>query len=138
LSQPDHAPKIERGTTIKARIFGDPMQVERPRRQQKRLRFGGSARVLIDSDDGLIMTKGQIIDLSEGGCAVHVHRPIDVNLVGRVSLEVAGQALGLPVRTRWSRADARGWVVGCQFDRPTPEKQQAIRALMVERRRLTA
>jgi hypothetical protein len=114
------------------------MHEERPRRQQKRLRLGGSVRLLIDTADGLVITNGQIIDVSEGGCAVHVHRPIDVNLVGRVSVEVAGQALGLPVRTRWSRADTRGWIVGCQFDRPTPEKLKAIRALMLERKKLTA
>jgi hypothetical protein len=114
------------------------MQDERPRRQQKRLRFGGPVRLFIDTSDGLIIANGHIIDLSEGGCALRVHRPIESNLVGRISLEVAGKALGLPVLTRWSHADSRGWTLGCQFDRPTPEKQHAVRVLMLERRRLTA
>jgi hypothetical protein len=114
------------------------MQRERPRRKQKRIEFGGRVRLLIDTPNGLITTDGQIIDLSEGGCAIRIHRHVDANLPGRINVEVAGKALGLPVRTRWARADSHCWTVGCQFDRPTPEKQHAIRALILERRRLTA
>lgn len=114
------------------------MQPERPRRQQKRVQLGGSVRLLIDTPHGLLTTTGQIIDLSEGGCAIRIHRPVEANLAGRVNVEIAGKALGLPVLTRWTCADSRGWTVGCQFDRPTPEKQRAIRMLILERRRLTA
>src|SRR5260370_936829 len=114
------------------------MHDERPRRRQQRVPLGGSVRLLIDTPDGLVTATGHIVDLSEGGCAIRVHRPIDSNLAGRVNVEVGGRALGLPVLTRWARADARGWTVGCQFDRPTPEKQHAVRALILERRRLTA
>jgi hypothetical protein len=113
------------------------VQDERPRRQQKRIQVGGGARLLIDTPDGLITTFGQIIDLSEGGCALRIHRPLDVQLAGRVNVEVAGNAIWLPVLTRWVRGDSRGWTVGCEFDRPTSEKQQAIRVLLLERRRFT-
>jgi len=113
------------------------MQDERPRRKQKRIQLGGRVRLLIDTPNGLITTDGQIIDLSEGGCAIRIHRPVEANLAGRINVEVAGKALGLSVLTRWARADSRGWTVGCQFDRPTPEKQHAIRVLLLERRRIT-
>jgi hypothetical protein len=113
------------------------MSDERPRRKQKRVQLCGSVRLLLDTPDGLVMTDGQIIDLSEGGCAIHLHRPIGPNLAGRVHVKLAGRTLGLPVLTRWTRADARGWTVGCQFDRPTAEKQHAIRALIFERRSVT-
>jgi PilZ domain len=113
------------------------MDDERPRRLQKRIQLGGDVRLILDTPAGLITTAGQIIDLSEGGCALRVHLPVDAQMVGRVHVEVAGKKLGLPIVTRWTRADSRGWTVGCQFDRPTAEKRQAIRALMLEQRRLT-
>ena len=114
------------------------MQDERRRRKQDRIRLGGSIRLLLDTPAGLATTTGQIIDLSAGGCAIRVHRKVDSGLVGRVHVEVAGRAMWLPVATRWVRSDAQGWMVGCEFDRPTPEKQLAIRTLLSERRRLTA
>jgi hypothetical protein len=113
------------------------MRDGRPQRQQKRTRLGGTVRLLVDTPDGLTSTDGQIIDLSEGGCALRLHRPIDAHLPGRVHVVVARQAIWLPIITRWARADFRAWTVGCQFDRPTPEKQQAIRTMLCERRRLT-
>ena len=114
------------------------MYDERPRRKQERVRLCGEVRLILDTPDGLLTTGGQIIDLSEGGCALRVHRHIEGQLFGRVHVEVAGKALGIPVITRWTRSDSRGWTVGCQFDQPTPEKQRAIRVLLYERRRLTA
>ena len=114
------------------------MQDERHRRQEERIRLGGSIRLLVDTTGGLVTTTGQIIDLSARGCAIRVHRMVDPELVGRVQLEVAGRSMWLPVTTRWARSEANGWIVGCEFDRPTPEKQLAIRTLLWERRRLTA
>jgi hypothetical protein len=99
---------------------------------------GGIVRVLIDTSDGLVTASGEVIDLSEGGCAVRIHRQVEPHLPGRVKVEVAGRTLWLPILTRWVRADSRGWLVGCAFDRPTPEKQHAIRALIADRRRLIA
>ncbi len=117
---------------------GDPMQDERPRRQQERVRLGGSVRLLIDTTDGVRTAAGQIIDLSNGGCAIRIHRKVEAELPGRVHIEVAGKAIWLPVITRWVRVDSHGWLVGCAFDRVTAEKQRAISALLLERRRLTA
>lgn len=114
------------------------MQNERPRRQHERTRLGGSVRLLIDTPDGLRTAGGQIIDLSVGGCAICLHRSIEAELVGRVQVEIAGKAMWLPVITRWVRADSRGWIVGCVFDRLTDDKRRAIGALLWERRRLTA
>lgn len=44
--------------------------------------------------------------------------------------------LWLPVVVRWSRCDTRGRTISCVFDRPTDEKQRAIRSLVWERRNL--
>jgi hypothetical protein len=114
------------------------MQDERRKRQHERTRLGGSVRLLIDTPDGLRTAGGQIIDLSAGGCAICLHRSVQAQLVGRVHVEIAGKAIWLPVVTRWVRADARGWIVGCAFDRLTDDKQRAVRALLAERRRVTA
>jgi hypothetical protein len=108
------------------------------RRTQKRVRLAGSIRLLVDTPGGLITLAGQIIDLSEGGCALRVYRRVDSEQVGRVHVEVAGTALWIPVVTRWARRQPEGWLVGCQFDRPTIEKQRAIRTLVLERHRMTA
>ena len=104
-----------------------------------RVRLAGSVRLLADAPDGLVTMHGQLVDLSEIGCALRAQKPLGINLVGRVCLDVAGKALWLPVVTRWvGPAAGGGWTVGCEFDRPTREKQQILRALVAERRRLTA
>ena len=106
-------------------------QVPGDRRRQKRAdQLGRSVRVLVDTPDGLLSTHGQLVDLSESGFSVHLRRSIKVRNAGRVSLTVNGKPLWLPMVTRWVRQDAEGWTVGCEFDRPTPEKQQAIRELL--------
>ena len=102
---------------------------DRPRRKRAD-QLGNSVRVLVDTPDGLLTTSGQLVDLSEGGFSVHLRRPMKVHNAGRVSLTVNGKPLWLPMVTRWVRQDAGGWTVGCEFDRPTPEKQQAIRELL--------
>ena len=114
------------------------MADERSRRRYSRIEVAGTVRVLIDTPNGLVTTNGQIIDMSEGGCALRLYRPVDSHVAGRVNVELAGRAIWLPIYTCWVRSDARGWTVGCEFDRPTPEKVLVIRKLMVERRRLTA
>ena len=111
---------------------------DRRQRQEDRVRLGGSVRLLVDTPTGLRTATGQVIDLSEGGCAIRVQRIVEAELAGRVLVEVARKAIWLPIVTRWVRRDLHGWVVGCQFDRPTPEKARAIRSLLWERRRLTA
>ena len=100
---------------------------DRPRRQQQRVQLAGTIRLLIDTPDGVITANGQIIDLSEGGCALRLYRHVDAQQVGRVLVQVAGREVWVPVVIRWARADPHGWRVGCEFDRPTAEKQQVIR-----------
>jgi hypothetical protein len=103
------------------------------RRRERRVQVSGSVRLLVDSADGLVTTHGQLVDLSEGGFAVHLSRPMDTHHAGRVNLVVDGKALWLPMVTRWARADSGGWTVGCEFDRPTPDKVQALRAMLQRR-----
>jgi hypothetical protein len=104
------------------------------RRKYERIRVGGCVRLMVDGTDGLRMTSGHLVDLSEGGCAICTTWPIGEQVAGRVQVEFGGQQLWLPVVTRWVRCDAHGWIAGCSFDRPTDEKQRAIRALLWARR----
>jgi hypothetical protein len=106
-------------------------------RKYERLRVGGGARMMVDTSGGLRMASGQLMDLSEGGCSILSKTRFEANLPARVQVSVAGTELWLPVVTRWVRPDAHGWMIGCSFDRPTPEKERAIRALLWERRKAT-
>ena len=91
---------------------------------------------MVDSSAGLRMTAGNLLDLSEGGCSLFLKAPVEANVAARVEVEVTGTLLWLPVIIRWVRSDARGYTIGCSFDRPTTEKERAIRALVWERRNL--
>ena len=99
------------------------LQAERQRQSS----VGSSVRLLVDTPDGLLTTYGQLVELSEGGISVHLRRSMKMQHAGRVSLTLGGKSCWLPIVTRWAREDAAGWTVGCEFDRPTPEKQAAIR-----------
>jgi len=112
--------------------------VERAGRQHERFRLGGIVRVIIDHPAGLVTVIGHLVDLSEGGCQLRLHTQVDVNRAARVRIEVAGKALWMPVLTRWVRREASEWTVGCAFDRPTLEKQLAIRAMLQTQPRLSA
>ena len=114
------------------------MQNQRGRRQHERMRLAESVRLILDTSGGLRTAWGEIIDLSEGGCAIRVHRNIACDLAGRVRIEVDGHATWLPVITRSVRADSRGWTLHCAFDGLTPDKQGVIAALLSDRSRLTA
>jgi hypothetical protein len=104
--------------------------VQGDRRSKSSAQLGTSVRLLVDTPDGLLTTYGQLVELSEAGFFVHMRRAMDTHHAGRVSFTVRGEPLWLPMVTRWVREDAAGWTVGCEFDRPTPEKQQAIRDLL--------
>src|SRR3954454_14356245 len=104
------------------------MPTEQRRRAQERTRLGGNVRLLVDTPDGLRTTTGQVIDLSEGGCAIRLPRSVRSDHPGRVLVEIARSSIWLPVITRWVRADPHGWIVGCEFDRPTDDKMQSIRS----------
>jgi hypothetical protein len=106
-------------------------------RKYERVRVAGYIRMMVDSSAGLQMATGRLVDLSEGGCAVFLKHRVESRVAARIQVEVAGEVLWLPVVTCWARGDARGWTIGCVFDRPTPEKQRAIRALVWQRRNLT-
>jgi hypothetical protein len=82
--------------------------------------------MVVDHPSGLISVSGRVVSLSEQGCELRLHRHIEAYLVARVNIE----GVWLPVLTRWVRDDGHGWTVGCQFDRPTPDKQRAIRSLL--------
>jgi PilZ domain len=101
-------------------------------RSKSTVQLGTSVRLLLDTPDGLLTTYGQLVDLSEVGFSVYMRRSIEAHHVGRVNFTVRGEPLWLPMVTRWIREDAGGSTVGCEFDRPTPEKQQAIRDLLRE------
>jgi hypothetical protein len=107
---------------------------EPSRRKYERVRVAGSVRMMVDSSAGLHLAAGQLVDLCEGGCAIFLRSRVEPNVAARVQVEVGGLQLWLPVVTRWARCESRGWTIGCSFDRPTPEKQRAIRALVWERR----
>ena len=112
------------------------MSDDRIRRKYERVRVCGGVRLMVDSSAGLRMTSGHLIDLSEGGCSVFLKTRVEPNQAARVEVEVTGTLLWLPVLVRWVRSDARGYTIGCSFDRPTSEKERAIRALVWERRNL--
>ena len=93
---------------------------------------------MIDHPGGLISATGRLVDLSEGGCQLRLFHHVDPYLAARVRLDVAGQAFWMPVVTRWIRHDADGWTVGCAFDRPTAEKQIALREVLGTRHQVPA
>jgi hypothetical protein len=100
------------------------------RRRHPRVRLGGRALLLVDPRQGLIGAKGNLVDLSEGGCRLHVRRHVDADLAGRVRLEIAGKAWWFPVVTRGVLPDGDGWSVRCMFVGLTTKKQEALRAML--------
>jgi hypothetical protein len=102
------------------------------RRRHPRVRLGGSALLLVDPRRGLIGAKGNLVDLSEGGCRLHFRRHVDADLAGRVRLKIAGKALWFPVLTRGVLRDGDGWSVRCMFVGLTTKKQDTLRNLLFE------
>jgi hypothetical protein len=113
------------------------MHNEPSRRRYERVRLGGNARMVLDTPSGLQTTAGQLIDLSEGGCAVLSRSYVPVRVPGRLRMVVAASEMWLPVTVVWVQSGKHGWMVGCEFDRPTDEKQRMLRALLWERRKFT-
>jgi c-di-GMP-binding flagellar brake protein YcgR len=105
---------------------------EHNRRRHERVRLGGRALLIVDPRLGMVGAKGQLIDLSEGGCQLRVQTHLDAHLAGRVRLDLAGKALWLPIITRWVRRDSEGWTVGCAFDRVPAQKQDTLQAALFE------
>ena len=104
-------------------------------RRQKRVRVEGTLRLLVKGRSGFLVGSGEIVDLSEGGCAMRVRTSgIEAGLTGRIEVAIAGESLSWPIVTRWVRAEPGGWIVGCRFDGLTVEDQQAVHALITETR----
>jgi c-di-GMP-binding flagellar brake protein YcgR len=105
-------------------------------RKYERIRAAGGVRFMVDTADGLRTVSGHLVDLSEGGCAILTQTRIEAHAPGRVQVEVGGMQIWLPVVTKSVSSQGRGWRIGCAFDRPTVEKQRAVRALVWERQKL--
>jgi PilZ domain-containing protein len=103
-------------------------------RAHERVRVGGSVRLLLDTPTGITTRVGQIIDLSEGGCAVRVYKRVSAGDSGQIQMEVGGGTLSLPVVVRWARDDNHSWRVGCAFDRAADPKRAFVRDLLERRR----
>jgi hypothetical protein len=101
-------------------------------RRHERVRLGGTARLIADHHDTMVSAVGWLVDLSEGGCRLHLHQNVEPYLAARVRLDIAGDSLWLPVVTRWVRRAPVGWTVGCEFDGLTRQKTALIRALLME------
>jgi hypothetical protein len=80
----------------------------------------------------MLGARGNLVDLSEGGCRLHFRRHVDADLAGRVRLEVARKVLWFPVLTRGVLRDGDGWSVRCMFVGLTTKKQDALRRLLFE------
>lgn len=104
------------------------------KREHERVRCGGTARLLVDTERGLASRAAQLIDISEGGCALRCYKPLPRGSQGWIELEVGGIAVTTSVEVRWVRTDANSWKVGCRFDEPNPFKLAALRALLRHRR----
>jgi hypothetical protein len=103
-------------------------------RAHERVRVGGSVRLLLDTPTGITTRVGQIIDLSEGGCAVRVYKPVSADDSGQIQMEVGGGTLTLDIVVRWARNDNHSWRVGLVFDRPAGPKRAFVRDLLERRR----
>ena len=123
-----------------ARPFPDGLQrasaATPQRRRHQRVPVAGHVRLWLDGRAGTAAVKGHILDLSVGGCALLLTVRPDAGDRGRVQLSVDDRTLWLPIEIRWVRAGEGGWAIGAAFDRPTPEKQEFIYALVRQRSRL--
>ena len=100
-------------------------------RRHERVRLGGTSRLIVEQRDTMVSAMGVLVDLSEGGCQLHLRQSVEPYLAARVRLDIAGESLWLPVVTRWVRRDPVGWTVGCAFDGLTPQKSATIRTLLL-------
>ncbi len=105
-------------------------------RKHERIRAAGCVRLMVDTPDGLRTDSGHLVDLSQGGCTILAQTRIEAHAGGRVQVDVGDVWIWLPVVTRSVCCQGRAWRIGCAFDRPTAEKQRAVRALVWERQKL--
>jgi c-di-GMP-binding flagellar brake protein YcgR len=100
------------------------------RRRYERVSFTREVRLWLDGRVGSAAIKGHMLDVSAGGCALHLATRPSAGDLGRVQVNVDGRSVWLPIEIRWVRADLKGWTAGAAFDRPTPEKQTIILELI--------
>ena len=113
----------------------DPLTPTRPeRRGDQRVRLAGNVRLLLHSPTGIATRIGQVIDLSENGCALRLYKPVAVNQIVQVELRVKGSLLSLPAAVRWVRNDVHSFRVGCRFEHLSPERRVALNDLLRKRR----
>ena len=103
------------------------------RRRHVRVPFTGRVNLMLETGNGLATLGGYIIDISVSGCALRLYAPAPAHVAGRVQVSIGGRDVWLPIVTRWARSDTRGWTVGAEFDRPTPEKQELIARFVRQR-----
>jgi hypothetical protein len=103
------------------------------RRRHVRVPFTGRVRLMLETPSGLAALSGYIIDISVSGCALRLYAPVQAHVAGRVQLSIRGADVWFPIVTRWARSDSRGWTIGAEFDRPTPEKQELLRRFIRQR-----
>ena len=104
----------------------------RDRRRHERVRLGGRALLVVDPRRGLIGAKGQLIDLSEGGCQLSFRRHVDAHLAGLVRLKIGRKPLWFPVVTRQVVSDGAGWTARCAFNGLSSKKQDTLQLLLFE------
>ena len=108
------------------------------RRAHERVWIERSVRVVVDLPSGLAALHGRMMDLSEGGCALLLDRCVVPDCVGRLRITIGTSLIWMPIVTRWVKSSDLGWTVGCQFDRPTPEKLLLVQRLIRQARRDSA
>ena len=114
-------------------VGSTPPGLDRVGRRQnyERVVLRAPIRVVYDSPAGVRRLTGELIGITETGCAVRAYAQLETDLAGRLEIDVAGGgALWLPIVTRWTQPNGHGWTLGLDFDRPTTEKREAIRTLL--------
>jgi hypothetical protein len=130
-SSTDAPIRSQRVAVVVTNVGGDG----REHRRHERVRMAGTARVVFESSSGPTGTYGQIVDLSEGGCAVRLHRQLAVGDRGRVQLQTRAATVWLSIVVCSVTENDGRWIVGIRFDQPTDEKLELVRRLMQQRRR---
>jgi hypothetical protein len=102
------------------------------RRAHDRVPLSGIVMLLSDPGREPFTASGHLIDVSRGGCQVHLRRRVDPQTTAQVRLALAGDMTWFPVITTWVRQDSDGWIVGCIFEPLATPMQDALRKVIAE------
>src|SRR3954469_19403197 len=83
------------------------------RRSDHRVRLAGDVRLILHSPAGITTRLGQLIDVSENGCALRLYKPVAVGAVAQIDFRTKSFRLSLPAKVRWCRDDTHSFRVGC-------------------------